>query len=91
MATAKPKSTKSPPAALARLYRPGVLERGLKIIAKEQDEAAAEKDGPTVLAASGDSGVADVELNGTTYYTHRVTSWPDSDPLVTGVGARSDL
>jgi subtilase family serine protease len=48
--------------------------------------AAAEKDGPTVLAASGDSGVADVELNGTTYYTHRVTSWPDSDPLVTGVG-----
>ena len=21
-----------------------------------------------------------------TYYTHRVTSWPDSDPLVTGVG-----
>src|SRR5580692_4912745 len=48
--------------------------------------AAAEKDGPTVLAASGDSGVADVELNGTTYYTHRVTSWPDSDPLVTGIG-----
>ncbi len=48
--------------------------------------AATEKNGPTVLAASGDSGVADVELNGTTYYTHRVTSWPDSDPLVTGVG-----
>ena len=48
--------------------------------------AATEKDGPTVLAASGDSGVADVELNGSTYYTHRVTSWPDSDPLVTGVG-----
>jgi subtilase family serine protease len=49
-------------------------------------QAAEEKDGPTVLAASGDSGVADVELNGDTYYTHRVTSWPDSDPLVTGVG-----
>jgi subtilase family serine protease len=48
--------------------------------------ASKEKDGPTVLAASGDSGVADVELNGSTYYTHRVTSWPDSDPLVTGVG-----
>ncbi len=48
--------------------------------------AADEKDGPTVLAASGDSGVADVELNGVTYYTHPVTSWPDSDPLVTGVG-----
>jgi subtilase family serine protease len=50
-------------------------------------QAAKEKDGPTVLAASGDSGVADVELNGVTYYTHPVTSWPDSDPLVTGVGA----
>jgi subtilase family serine protease len=49
-------------------------------------QAAKEKDGPTVLAASGDSGVADVELDQTTYYTHRVTSWPDSDPLVTGVG-----
>lgn len=48
--------------------------------------AAEERDGPTVLAASGDSGVADVELDQTTYYTHRVTSWPDSDPLVTGVG-----
>jgi subtilase family serine protease len=50
------------------------------------EEAAGEKDGPTVLAASGDSGVADVGLNGTTYYPYRVTSWPDSDPLVTGVG-----
>jgi subtilase family serine protease len=48
--------------------------------------AAGEKDGPTVLAASGDSGVADVELNTTTYYSFPVTSWPDSDPLVTGVG-----
>jgi subtilase family serine protease len=48
--------------------------------------AAGEKDGPTILAASGDSGAADVELNGSTYYTHPVTSWPDSDPLVTGVG-----
>jgi subtilase family serine protease len=48
--------------------------------------AAREKDGPTILAASGDTGAADVELNGSTYYTHRVTSWPDSDPLVTGVG-----
>ena len=48
--------------------------------------AAGEKDGPTVLAAAGDSGAADVELNGSTYYTYPVTSWPDSDPLVTGVG-----
>jgi subtilase family serine protease len=40
----------------------------------------------TVLAASGDSGAADVHFNGVTYYLHPVTSWPDSDPLVTGVG-----
>jgi subtilase family serine protease len=40
----------------------------------------------TVLAASGDSGAADVGLDQTTYYTFPVTSWPDSDPLVTGVG-----
>jgi subtilase family serine protease len=39
-----------------------------------------------MLAASGDSGAADVEYNGSTYYLHPVTSWPDSDPLVTGVG-----
>ncbi len=42
--------------------------------------------GVTVLAASGDSGAADVKFNQTTYYLHPVTSWPDSDPLVTGVG-----
>ena len=40
----------------------------------------------TVLAAAGDSGAADVGLDGETYYTFPVTSWPDSDPLVTGVG-----
>jgi len=40
----------------------------------------------TVLAASGDSGAADVHFNGVDYYLHPVTSWPDSDPLVTGVG-----
>ena len=43
--------------------------------------------GVTVLAASGDSGAADVGRNGHTYYDVPVTSWPDSDPLVTGVGA----
>jgi subtilase family serine protease len=47
----------------------------------------AARSGVTVLAASGDSGAADVKFNQTTYYLHRVTSWPDSDPLVTGVGA----
>jgi subtilase family serine protease len=39
----------------------------------------------TVLAASGDSGAADVGLDGT-YYLSPVTGWPASDPLVTGVG-----
>ncbi len=46
----------------------------------------AAKDKVTVLAASGDSGAADVKMNQTTYYLHPVTSWPDSDPLVTAVG-----
>jgi subtilase family serine protease len=42
--------------------------------------------GVTVLAAAGDSGAADLEFNQVSYYLHPVTSWPDSDPLVTGVG-----
>ena len=46
----------------------------------------AAKAGVTVLAASGDSGAADVKFDGSTYYLHPVTSWPDSDPLVTGIG-----
>jgi subtilase family serine protease len=46
----------------------------------------AQRDHVTVLAASGDSGAADAGLDETTYYLHPVTSWPDSDPLVTGVG-----
>jgi subtilase family serine protease len=40
----------------------------------------------TVLAASGDSGATDFGLDMHTYYTRPVTSWPDSDPLVTAVG-----
>jgi subtilase family serine protease len=46
----------------------------------------AARKGVTVLAASGDSGAADVKFNEFTYYLHPVTSWPDSDPLVTGIG-----
>jgi subtilase family serine protease len=46
----------------------------------------AARHGVTVLAASGDTGAADVGYNGSTYFLHPVTSWPDSDPLVTGVG-----
>jgi subtilase family serine protease len=40
----------------------------------------------TVLAATGDSGAANVELDGETFYTYPATTWPPSDPLVTGVG-----
>jgi subtilase family serine protease len=47
---------------------------------------AAYQDHVTVLAASGDSGATDLEMDETTYYLFPVTSWPDSDPLVTGVG-----
>jgi subtilase family serine protease len=46
----------------------------------------AAKDKVTVLTAAGDSGAADVGLDGSTYYLKPVTSWPDSDPLVTGIG-----
>jgi subtilase family serine protease len=46
----------------------------------------AARDRVTVLAASGDAGTADVGLDESTYYLVPVTSWPDSDPLVTGVG-----
>jgi subtilase family serine protease len=42
--------------------------------------------GITVLAASGDSGATDYRSNLTDLYLSPVTSWPDSDPLVTGVG-----
>src|SRR5215472_5660478 len=40
----------------------------------------------TVLAGSGDSGATGFQSNLQSYYTHRVTSWPASDPLVTAVG-----
>jgi subtilase family serine protease len=40
----------------------------------------------TVLASSGDSGPTSPTLDGASYYTHRVTSWPSTDPLVTSVG-----
>jgi subtilase family serine protease len=46
----------------------------------------AERHHVTVLAASGDSGAANVGLDGQTYYTLPVPNWPASDPLVTGVG-----
>jgi subtilase family serine protease len=39
----------------------------------------------TVLAATGDTGAADVDSHDR-YYRHPVTDWPASDPLVTAVG-----
>ena len=56
------------------------------VLALRSAYVAAARAGVTVLAASGDSGATDLQFNGTTYYLHPVTSWPDSDPLVTGVG-----
>jgi subtilase family serine protease len=47
---------------------------------------AADQDHVTVLAAAGDSGAANVGLDGVTYYLFPTTTWPPSDPLVTGVG-----
>jgi subtilase family serine protease len=40
----------------------------------------------TVLAASGDAGATDYELDGTDFYPFRAIDWPSSDPLVTSVG-----
>jgi subtilase family serine protease len=40
----------------------------------------------TVVSASGDAGATDYEASQDAYYPRRVTSWPDSDPLVTAVG-----
>jgi subtilase family serine protease len=39
----------------------------------------------TVLAATGDTGAADVDSHDR-YFRHPVTDWPASDPLVTAVG-----
>jgi subtilase family serine protease len=48
--------------------------------------ADAQRRQATVLAASGDTGASDYQRNQHSYYPYRVTSWPDSDPLVTAVG-----
>jgi subtilase family serine protease len=40
----------------------------------------------TVLGSSGDSGATDTKLNLEDLFTHRVNSWPSSDPLVTSIG-----
>ncbi|PWI44732.1 S53 family peptidase [Streptomyces sp. ICBB 8177] len=40
----------------------------------------------TVVAAAGDNGATDDELNGKTLFRRPEVGWPASDPLVTGVG-----
>jgi subtilase family serine protease len=40
----------------------------------------------TVTAATGDSGAANTEIDGETYYTFPTAEWPPTDPLVTAVG-----
>ena len=42
--------------------------------------------GVTVLAGTGDAGATNFEDNEVTYYSHRVSAWPATDPLVTAVG-----
>ena len=42
--------------------------------------------GVTVLAGTGDAGATNFEYDGVTYYRHRVTAWPATDPLVTAIG-----
>ena len=49
-------------------------------------EAAEPGHDVTVVSASGDAGATDMQTDESKLYTHRVTSWPASDPLVTAVG-----
>ncbi|MBV9793093.1 MAG: S53 family peptidase [Actinobacteria bacterium] len=40
----------------------------------------------TVTSATGDSGAANTENDGSTYYLYPTSEWPPTDPLVTAVG-----
>jgi len=46
----------------------------------------AKKNDVTVLAASGDEGSTDFQLNLEDLFPFQVNSWPSSDPLVTSIG-----
>jgi subtilase family serine protease len=46
----------------------------------------AQRHNVTVLAASGDEGTTDFELNLEDLFPMQVNSWPSSDPLVTSIG-----
>ena len=56
------------------------------ILALRSDYINAAANDVTVLAASGDDGATDSELNGLDYFPFRAIDWPSSDPLVTSVG-----
>jgi subtilase family serine protease len=55
----------------------------------EQTYARAAAKGVTVFASAGDSGSANAELNGTTFYPFPTVIFPASSPLVTAVGGTS--
>ncbi len=60
---------------------------GEKVIANfERTYARAAAAGVTVLAATGDSGSSNLELNGTNFYPFPTVGFPASSPLVTAVG-----
>jgi subtilase family serine protease len=40
----------------------------------------------TVLAGTGDAGATNFQNDEVNYYSHRVSAWPATDPLVTAVG-----
>ena len=61
-------------------------ERALRALRGAYLEAALPSHDVTVLGASGDEGATDFRSDGSLLYTHPVTSWPASDPLVTAVG-----
>jgi subtilase family serine protease len=63
---------------------------GQKVIADfETFYHGATQQNVTVLAAAGDSGSSNVELNGTTYYPFPTVNFPASSPFVTAVGGTS--
>ncbi len=63
---------------------------GQKVIADfEAFYQAAAQQNVTVLAGAGDSGSANVETNGTTFYPFPTVGYPASSPFVTAVGGTS--
>jgi subtilase family serine protease len=56
------------------------------LLALRSDYINAAANGVTVLAASGDDGATDTELNLVDFFPFRAIDWPSSDPLVTSVG-----